>query len=256
MTFPSGLDIARGLAPGCVSSFRFGRNTAIGSIYTPVTRSGFYRTPQVAGATALRVKAGGNANDTANGSGAREITIIGLNASGDLITETLATAGASASAPTTQTFIRLTRAYVSKSGTYATQTAGSQAGSITIENAAGTEDWALIADGALGKGQTEMAVYTTPRGKSVAVMNLTVSSDADKKANVVMFKRENILETAAPYSPMTLVVEFPQSAGLIDVAFDPPLYFPPLCDFGFLATVSASTVDVSIGFDMVEFVPR
>lgn len=256
MTFPSGLDIARGLAPGCTGSFRFGRNISIGSNFTPVTRSGFYRTPQVEAATALRIKAGGNANDTANGSGAREITLVGLDASGNVITETLATAGASASAATAQAFLRLTSAYVSKSGTYATQTAGSQAGAITIENAAGGEDWAAIADGALGKGQTEMAVYTTPRGKSVAVMNITVSSDADKKANIVMFKRENILETAAPYSPMTLVVEFPQSAGLIDVAFDPPLYFPPLCDFGFLASVSASTVDVSIGMDMVEFIPR
>lgn len=256
MTFPSGLDIARGLAPGCVGSFRFGRNTAIGSVFTPVTRSGFYRTPQSTGAVALRVKAGGNVNDTVNGSGAREVTLVGLDASGNVITETLATAGASASAATTQTFMRLTGAYVSKSGTYASQTAGSQAGSITIENAAGTEDWATIADGPLGKGQTEMAVYTTPRGKSVAVMNITVSSDADKKANIVMFKRENILETAAPYTPMILVVEFPQSSGLIDVRFDPPLYFPPLCDFGFLASVSASTVDVSIGMDMVEFIPR
>ena len=256
MTWPSGLDIARGLAPGCVWSFRYGRNTAIGSAYTPVTRSGFYRTPQATGAVALKVKAGGNANDTANGSGAREITIIGLNSSGDVITETLATAGASASASTSQTFMRLTDAFVSKSGTYATQTAGTQAGSITIEKAAGSEDWALIADGTFGKGVAEIGAYTTPRGKSAAIFNVTVSSDADKKANIVMFKRENILETVAPYSPMSLVVEYPQSSGLIDVGFNPPLYFPPLCDFGFLATVSASTVDVSIGFDMVEFTSR
>lgn len=256
MTFPSGLDIARGLAPGCVSSFRFGRNTAIGSSYTPVTRSGFYRTPQSTGAVALRVKAGGNANDSANGSGAREVTLVGLNASGEVITESVATAGASASAATAQTFMRLTSAYVSKSGTYASQTAGSQAGAITIERSTGGEDWALIADGTFGKATSEIAVYTTPKGRSAAVLNITVSSDADKKANIVLFERRNILETAAPYSPMTLITEFPQSAGLIDVAFDPPLYFPPLTDFGFLASVSASTVDVSIGFDMVEFVPR
>lgn len=256
MTFPSGLDIARGLAPGCVGSFRFGRNTAIGGTYTPVTRSGFYRTPQASAATALRVKSGGNANDTASGSGARQITLIGLNATGDVISETIATAGASASAATSQAFMRLTSAYVLKSGTYASQTAGSQAGTITIENSAGTEDWAVIADGTLGKGQSEIAVYSTPRNKSVAVSELHVTSDADKKANIVMFKRENILEAAAPYSPMTLVFEIPQSAGLIDLSFDPPLYFPTLCDFGFLASVSASTVDVSIGMSMVEFSPR
>lgn len=256
MTFPSGLDIARGLAPGCAGSFVFGRNTAIGSSYTPVTRSGFYRTPQVTGAVALRVKAGGNANDTANGTGAREITLIGLDATGEVIVETLATAGVSASTATAKTFIRLTSAYVSKSGTYASQTAGSQAGGITIEKSTGGEDWALISDGTLGKGQAEIAAYTTSRNKSAAVFNMTVSSDADKKANIVLFRRENILEIAAPYSPMILIVEFPQSSGLVDVAFDPPLYFPPLCDFGFLASVAASTVDVSIGMDMVEFTPR
>ena len=256
MTFPSGLDIARGLAPGCAGSFRFGRNTAIGSVYTPVTRSGFYRTPQSTGAVALRVKAGGNANDTANGTGAREITFVGLNSDGDVITESVATAGASASAATAQTFMRLTGAFISKSGTYATQTAGTQAGAITIERSTGGEDWALIADGALGKAKAEMAVYTTPKGRGAAVFNITVSSDADKKANIVLFERRNILETEAPYSPMSLVLEFPQSSGLIDVPFDPPLYFPPLTDFGFLASVSASTVDVSIGFDMVEFIPR
>jgi hypothetical protein len=54
---------------------------------------------------------------------------------------------------------------------------------------------------------------------------------------------------------MQLINEFPQSAGLFDLRFDPPLYFPPLTDFGFLASVSASTVDVSVAFDVIEVVP-
>jgi len=135
MTFPSGMDIARGIVPGCRSFFRFGRNTAIGATYTPVTRSGHYRTPQAGSATTLRVKAGGNANDT-------------------------------------------------------------------------------------------------------------------------LFRRQNILETAAPYSPMTMEIEFPQNAGLNEIIFDPPLFFPPLTDFGFLAAVASSTVDVSIGMNITEFIPR
>lgn len=256
MTFPSGLDIMRGLAPGCSGSFRFGRNTAIGATYTPVTRSGHYRTPQAGSATTLRLKAGGNANDTASGSGARQITLVGLDATGNVITETLATAGASASAATTKSFMRLTEAFVSASGTYASQSAGSQAGSITIENGIGGTDWAIIADGTLGKGQAEIAVYTTPRDRAAVVQGITLSSDADKKTNIVMFKRQNILEVAAPYSPMTMIIEFPQSSGVIELPFDPPLYFPPLTDFGFLASVSASTVDVSIGMEIMEFIPR
>lgn len=256
MTFPSGMDIARGLVPGCRSFFRFGRNTAIGATYTPVSRSGHYRTPQAGSATTLRLKAGGNANDTAAGSGARQITLVGLDATGNVITETLATAGADASAATTKSFIRLTEAYVSKSGTYASQSAGSQAGSITIENGAGGTDWALIADGTLGKGQAEIGAYTTPLNRSASVSSITISSDSDKKTNIVMFQRKNILETAAPYSPMTMEIEFPQNAGLNEIIFDPPLFFPQLTDFGFLAAVSSSTVDVSIGMDITEFIPR
>lgn len=256
MTYPGSLDIARGLASGCRSFNKFGRNTAIGSIYTPVTRSGYYRTPQANAAVNLRIKAGGNANDTANGSGAREVTLVGINANGDQVIEAIQTAGTSASSPSVNTFIRLFDAYVSKSGTYATQTAGSHAGTITIENAANAEDWASIADGNLGRGKTEMAVYTTPHDRSVALLNVTISSDADKKANIVLYKRENILQTSPPYSALTMVTEYPQSSGLIDVVFDPPLYFGPLTDFGFLANVSASTVDVSVNMDIVEFNAR
>jgi len=256
MTYPSSLDIARGLASGCRSFNKFGRNTSVGSSFVPVSRSGFYRTPQANAHVHLRIKAGGNANDTANGSGAREIVLIGIDEFGDYTTQALATAGASASAQTSKSFIRLFDVYVSKSGTYSTQTARSHAGTITIENAAGGEDWAVIVDGTLGRGKTEIAVYTTPRDRSAAVRNITISSDADKKANIVLYKRENILEVAAPYSSMLMVTEYPQSSGLIDVIFDPPLYFPPLCDFGFLANVSASTIDVAVNMDIIEFNAR
>jgi len=256
MTYPSGMGIARGLVPGCRSIFRFGRNTAIGATYTPVSRSGHYRTPQAGSATTLRLKAGGNANDTAAGSGARQITLVGLDATGNVITETLATAGASASAATTKSFIRLTEAYVSKSGTYASQSAGSHAGNITIENGSGGTDWALIADGTLGKGQAEIGAYTTPLNRSAAVSNITISSDSDKKTNLVMFRRDNILETAAPYSPMTMIMEFPQNAGINEIILDPPLYFLQLTDFGFLAAVASSTVDVSVSMNITEFIPR
>ena len=256
MTYPSSLDIARGLASGCRSFNKFGRNTSVGSSFVPVSRSGFYRTPQANAHVHLRIKAGGNANDTANGSGAREIVLIGIDEFGDYTTQALATAGASASAQTSKSFIRLFDVYVSKSGTYSTQTARSHAGTITIENAAGGEDWAVIVDGTLGRGKTEMAVYTTPRDRSAALRNVTISSDSDKKANIVLYKRENILEVAAPYTSMLLVTEYPQSAGLLDVVFDPPLYFPPLCDFGFLANVSASTADVSVNMDIIEFTTR
>lgn len=255
MTYPSGLDVSRGNVQGVRVVHHFGRNTAIGATFTPVTRSGFYRTPQVSGATALRIKAGGNAADTANGAGARAITLIGLDANGELISEVLATAGASASDPTAQTFIRLLDAFVSASGTYATQAAPSHFGNIIIEAAAGGADWALISDGSFPRGDSEVGAYTTPKGRSAYVQAIRMSSDADKKANIVLFKRSGILETVAPYSPMVLVAEFPAVSGSLQIDYDPPLAFPQLTDFGFMASVSASTVDVTVSFDVIECTP-
>lgn len=255
MPYPSALDISRGLAPGVRVVHRFGRNVSIGATFTPITRSGFYRTPQVSGATALRIKAGGNANDTANGSGARSVTIVGIDAAGELISDTVATAGASASAPTAKSFIRILQAFVASSGTYATQAAPSHVGTITIENAAGGEDWAQISDGSFPRGSSEIGVYTVPKGRSAYVQAIRASSDADKKTNIVLFKRSNILETVAPYSPMVLVAEFPQVSGSLQIDYDPPLIMPELTDFGFMASTLASTSDVSIGFDVIECVP-
>lgn len=255
MPYPSGLNISRGLASGCRVVHCFGRNTAIGATFTPITRSGFYRTPQVSGATALRVKAGGNANDTAAGTGARAVTLVGLNANGDLISETIATAGVSASAATSQTFIRLLDAKVSSSGTYATQSSPSHVGNIIIENAAGGNDWALISDGSFPRGDTEIGVYTTPRGRSGYIHHIRLSSDVEKKSNIVFFKRSGILETEAPYSAMTLVSEYPNVSGTRLLEFDPPLAFPELTDFGFMAKIDASTVDVTVSFDVVECIP-
>ena len=254
MSYRSGFDIARGLAQGCVAHHVYGRHVDIGSSPTPVTRSGYYRTPQANAPVHLRIKSGGNANDTAAGTGGRAVTFIGIGVDGSLITETVATAGTSASAATTQHFIRLRDAYVSASGTYATQTAGSHASTINIENTGGNL-WATIADGTLGRGNMEQAVFTTPRDRAALVTNLFISSNADKKANIVFYQRSGILQTAAPYDVMQLINEFPQSAGLFDLRFDPPLYFPPLTDFGFLASVAASTVDVSVAFDVIEVVP-
>jgi hypothetical protein len=255
MTWPASLDIARGIANGVRVVHRFGRNPAIGSIFTPVTRSGFYRTPQVSGATALRIKAGGNAADTANGAGGRAVTLTGIDATGELVSETIATAGALASLPTSRTFIRLLDAVVTSSGTYATQAAPSHVGNIVIQNAAGTEDWATISDGSFPRGATEIGVYTVPKNRSAYVQAIRLSCDADKKANVILFKRSDILQTVAPYSGMVLVAEFPAVSGQIAIDYDPPLAFPQLTDFGFMASISASTVDITVSFDIVETIP-
>jgi len=99
---------------------------------------------QPAAATTLRIKAGGDALDTAAGAGAREVTLQGIDELGNEVTESLATAGASASAVTTNKFIRLYRAWVSSVGRYGTMAAGGHEDDIVIEKGTGSQDWLTL----------------------------------------------------------------------------------------------------------------
>jgi len=238
---------------GFASISKFGRNPAVGTTYVPIALGGVYRTPQVGGATALRVKAGGGANDTASGSGARSVTFIGTDATGAEVTDTVATAGALASAASTVEFMRLYRAFVSASGTYATQSAGSHAADITIEDAAGTQDWATIttSSSTFPRGQTEIGAYTVPTGYKAFITEVDVYSNSAKTTDVLFFRRENILETAAPYTAMRELFEVALEGGHYFRTFTPPIKVTGPADVGFLAKVDATTAEVTATFDLV-----
>lgn len=96
-----------------------------------------------------------NANDTSAGTGARTITIFGLNANFDLIQEELDLNGTS-NVATTNEYIRIYRMSVSRFGSSATN-----AGDIT---ATAVTDATISAAIGAGNGQTEKAIYTIPNG--------------------------------------------------------------------------------------------
>jgi len=244
------IELQRGNISGFSSVHKFGRNPAVGVTYAPVSIGAVYQTPQAAAATKLRVKAG-DANDTAAGSGAREITVIGLDETGTEVTETLATAGASASSATTATFMRLYRAYVSASGTYATSTTSSHAANIVIENNAGGTDWLTIDVTSYSKAQSEVAAYSIPLGKTGYIKTIHISVDSKKVADVTMFFRENILEAAAPYSAMRIQSQMVGVVG--EVTRHPETPFGPyaaLTDIGFMAK-AAAVAEIDINFEII-----
>lgn len=248
------LQYARGKFTGVSNVKKFGRNAAVGTSFVPVALGGIYRTPQAASATTLRIKAGGNANDTAAGSGARQITIVGLDENFESATETLTTAGALASSSTTTTFTRVFRAYVSQSGTYATAAAGSHAGDIVIENSAGTEDWFTIDSTSFPKSQTEIGAYTIPANTTGYVKLRDVSIDSGKTVDLIFFSRTDCDQSAAPYSAMRaqFVVSgitggSVETFGSVDIPFGP--YVGPT-DIGFMAKVSTGTASVSVEFEI------
>lgn len=248
------LDIARGLVTGISTVKKFGRNSAVAGTFVPITLGGVYQTPQSGSATTLRIKAGGDANDTAAGSGAREITLIGLDENFEAVTEVLATAGASASSATTTTFTRLFRAYVSASGTYATATAGSHVASIVIENGAGGTDWATIDATNFPKGQTEIGAYTVPANTTGHVKLRNLSVDSGKTIDLVFFSRTGCDQTAAPYDGMRAQsVVSGVTGGSIETFGDVQIPFGPYTgptDIGFMGRIASGTASISVEFEI------
>ena len=245
-----GVQVARGNILNAEVTHRFGMAT-VGTDLVPVSDLLVYRTPQVAGATALRIKAGGNANDTAAGSGARSVRLTGLNATGDVVSEVVATAGASASAATSAQFIRLFDAEVVDSGTYGTQAAGSHAGDILIENAAGGTDWAKIPVNGFPTANTSNVSYTIPRGYTGFIEGVSIAIEGAKLVDILMLSRGGVLDTAAPYEPIKRVQEFIGIDTNYTDTFTMPLHFPELTDIGMLGKVSNGTASIMVQMDIL-----
>lgn len=248
------LDWARGLASGQESIKKFGRNPSVGTSYVPIAIGGNYRTPQSGNATTLRIKAGGDANDDAAGSGARSLRVIGVDENFNFASEVIATVGTSASLPTTTNFLRLHTCIVEESGTYATASAGSHEGVIVIEDSAGTEDWAVIDATDFPKSRSEIGCYTIPANKTGYIKLRDVSIDSGKTIDLIFFARKNADQTAPPYAAMEAqsVVNgvsggSVESFGSVDVPFGP--YEGPT-DVGFMAKVSSGTASVSVEFEI------
>lgn len=244
-----GVEAAAGRISGLSVVNKFGYSASIGTSFAPLTLANAYRMPQPASATALRIAAG-NTNDTAAGSGAREVTFQGLDETGALVEEAVATAGTSASSATTATFIRLFRGWVSSSGTYADGSSTfSHAAAITIENSGGGTTWGSIA---AQQGQTQIACYTIPLGKTGFISSAQFDVNSTKDVDFKLMQRRSALDAAAPYQAWRLVSQQAQVAGSVPFNPDIPLGpYPALTDLVFFAKVTSGTGIASVDFEIL-----
>lgn len=241
--------ISRGLYDNIEEIVKFGRVTAPSTLaYSPVSFGVAYQTPQVAGATTLRVKAG-NIADAPAGAGARSVTLYGLDVNGDAISETIATGGAAPGPSSVNTFLRLHRVVVETSGTYADAAVGSHVGNIVVENSAGTQDWAVIDSTNYPRGQSEIACFSVPRNKRVFIDDIILEVESTKSASFILFKRENILETVAPYTAARALATFAGVTGLSSItttSYINDIEGP--ADIGFLVIPGINNTVVSVDF--------
>ena len=243
-------EVAKGNVPGHSLVHKYGRNKSNTSgNEASVNELGVMQFP--AAASTMRIKAGGHANDTAAGSGAREVTIYGLDGSGNEISEAVATAGASASAATTASFLRDYRGRVTQAGTYITtsiDTTGDNQGDIVIEDSSGTNDYLTIP---IHEGTTEYAGYHVALGTTAYLIGANIDVDASKSADVIIYQRQSILDSTAPVQSRRVVLYFDGVAGHIPFQPKSPITFPALTDIWWNHVPSANNTECAVDFELL-----
>ncbi len=241
------VEVVKGNVPGHSIVHKFGKGN-VGTVLVPITNSLEYRMPTTA--TALEFVSN-NANDTAAGSGAQEITIQGLDAEWHLITQVIATNGLTAvSIPTN--IIRLFRWKVSKSGTYATATANSHAGTLTIREDGAGQVWSSIGILPRPVAQSQISCYTVPEGYRAFIYIQEIRVDSTKSADVALFIRSNADDVVAPYTPLTLAANFIGITGIAQADTNAPRNgFTAPADLIFMGKIASGTAEIVVDFEIL-----
>lgn len=227
------IDVERGLYHNKYGEAKFGVNEDIGtSAFEDIWAAGGTLSWMTAAET-FRVKAGGDAADTAAGAGCREVTIVYLDANWVEQTEALATAGASASAATSSTGFRVQRAYCSASGTYG----AANTATITIEN---TSSGATQATISAGLGQSEKTQYTVPANHRAIVKALCYDVEAAKPIELRFWQRQSADDVSAPLGSPRIVRRVLAAVGESCLQFPSPRVFPEKTDLWVSAKASSA----------------
>jgi hypothetical protein len=182
LTEPFDLQVARGQITGHKTLFKFGNNSDInGAIETVWSRGGLYVYPT----SAIQMKvSSSNANDTALGTGARTVSVQGLDQNYNEVAETVTLTGQT-EVLTTNTFIRVFRAFVITAGSGATAAGTIYVGTGTVTAGVPATVYAEIA---LGENQTTMATWTVPAGYTFYVYRGTFSAASNNVSQYILGK--------------------------------------------------------------------
>lgn len=164
--FSEFFQVSRGLLPGFSAFGAAGVNRDVDILTTPEDiwgGGGLF--PYQTSAVQLEVVSDSE-NDTAAGTGARSVLIIGLDASWAQITEVVALNGTTP-APTVQTFFRVNAFRIVTAGS-----GGENAGTITLRVAGAGASQAVMLP---GEGQCMRAVFTVPLGFTAYLVDAFVA---------------------------------------------------------------------------------
>ena len=239
----SNIPIANDDVQGYKAIHKFGRNPNIGNAPETIWMYGGKYQYLAVGAASTLYAYSANSEDSAAGDGARTITIQGLDNNFNEIEETVTVNGAA----TTLEFLRVYRAFV-----YTAGSTNTNEGDVLISTGAGGSGTVLADIGTIGTGstfglgQTQLALYTIPAGKSGYLTTWNVGlAPANNKATVLLKSRE--LNGDGPFRTKDIV---DLVGGYHTQNYSIPLCFPAKTDIEILASGDTSSI-ISSSFDII-----
>lgn len=177
---PFELQVSRGQIQGHKTLFKFGINSDINGSLEPIWSQGGAYTYQT---VAAQVKVSStSANDTSAGTGARTVIVSGLDGNYNEISETVSLNGQT-EVLTTNSFLRVFRAYVATAGSGGTAAGTIYFGTGTVTVGVPATVYAVIS---LGENQTQMALWTVPAGYTLYVYGGIFSAASNNVAQYVL----------------------------------------------------------------------
>lgn len=239
----SNLPISAGDVTGYAAIHKFGRNPNVGNAPETIWMHGGKYVYLDVGAASTLYAYSADSEDSASGTGARTITILGLDNNFNEIEETVTVGGAA----TTLEFLRVYRAFVASAGSLDTNK-----GNVLISTASGGGGTVLADIGTIGTGttfglgQTQLALYTIPAGKRGYLTTWNVGcAPMNNKATVLLKSRE--LDGDAPFRTKDIVDIV---GGYHTQNYSIPLCFPAKTDIEVVAAGDTSTI-ISSSFDII-----
>lgn len=227
------LDVAKGDQSDLQTFYQFGRNSAVGTSNEDIWSVGGTRTWLTAAETLDVVST--DANDTSAGTEARTIIIEGLDGSFNEISETVSLNGLTP-VTTTNSFIRVNKAYVDDVGTYGADNKGR----IDID---GTTSSTPMANIETARGFTEQTHFTVPAGKTLYINSIFVTGQVSFRGQLCW--RPNADIVAAPFKARLRTIEFRDD---YKMPMGQYLKFEEKTDVWFIASSDAGTPSVQINY--------
>jgi len=237
---PFNLQIARGQIAYHKSIFKFGFNPDIDdSLETIWAEGGLYS--YLSAATVLKISSS-STNDTSAGTGARTVTLSGLDANYDEISETITLNGQTA-VNSTLSYLRIYRMTVDTAGSGGENAGVIYAGTGTVTSGVPANKYATIA---IGDNQTLMALWTVPRGYTAYLSQTDVTAATtqnNKYATVHFVARKN-------GGVFQAKDKFVKAESSHNQQYDIPLKFEEKTDLEFRCIGDSSAADIAVSASM------